>query len=363
MTSDLIHVGGQSQPHSISELSILKIIAIVLLIFVHSDLVVTYPKVMYPIQWFLLSVFFFIGGYLAYASFQKRGKSLRYFFKNKAITLYIPFVVAVVFYLTVEVAMGVKLSPMQVISQVSMLNIFAAINSANNWGTLWFIPFLLLFMLITCILEKYVKSTKKQLLAISILLAVTTLLWLYENPLMLDSLFSQYLLVFVFGFYVSKFQLYDKLLNRKMALIAIPIVSFFAVDFSGLFNYNTLLDALQAQLYFNTRSIMLTLGLVLLALMVLRKIKTPVSGLAKQIADHSILIYLYEPFISFILLTYAFGQGESLLTSGIMFYLYQATRIGILLVAIPFGFMVWGHRKSIVQSFTFFKSRLSVKIF
>ncbi len=360
--SDIIHVEGERmRSHSISELSILKVVALVLLIFVHSDLIVAYPKVMYPLQWFLLSVFFFIGGYLAYASFQKRGKSLKHFFKNKALTLYVPFVVAVLFYLGIEVALGVKLTLMQVVSQLSMLNIFATINSVNNWGTLWFIPFLLLFMTITCLLEKYVKSTKKQLLAISALLACTTALWLYETPLMLDSLFSQYLLVFVFGFYISKFKLYEKLMTRKMAVIAFLFVAFFIVDFSGFFNYSTVLNALQAQLYFNTRSIMLTLGLVLLALMFLRKIKMPVNGLAKQIADHSILIYLYEPFVSFLLLTYGFGQGEALFASGIMFYLYQASRIAILLVAIPFGFMLWGHRKSIARSGAFLKGKIFIK--
>lgn len=313
---------------------------------------------MYPIQWFLLSVFFFIGGYLAYASFLKRGKSLRRFFRNKALTLYVPFVFAVIFYLTVEVAMGVQLNPMQVFSQLSMLNIFDHINSANNWGTLWFIPFLLLFMLITCILEKYVKSTKRQLLAISTLLAFTTILWLYETPLKLDSLFSQYLLVFVFGFYISKFGLYEKLVRPKTALIAMPLVAFFIFDLSGYFNYNNILNALQAQIYFNCRSVLLTMGLVILALIVLRKIKMPIKGLGKQIADHSILIYLYEPFISFIILNYGFGQGEVFFASGLMFYLYQATRITVLLVIIPFGFMLWSSRKRLAGVSGFLKQRL-----
>lgn len=349
MTSDTLQVGSipKHKPHTLSELSMLKIIALVLLIFVHSDLVIAYPKIMQPIQWFLLSVFFFIGGYLAYSSFLKRGKSLKLFFKNKALTLYVPFFVAVLFYLNIEVIMGVQLNPMNALSWLSMLNIFDKVNSANNWGTLWFIPFLLLFMGITCLLERYVKSTKHQLLAISALLAFTTLFWLYETPLKLDSLFSQYLLVFVFGFYISKFGLYEKIVNPKMALIAVPLVAFFAFDFSGYFNYNTILDALQAQIYFNCRSVLLTMGMVVLALMALRRIKMPVRGIGKQIADHSALIYLYEPFVSFIILNYGFGQPEILCASGLTFFLYQAARIGVLLVIIPFGFLVWNHRKNL----------------
>jgi len=214
-------------------------------------------------------------------------------------------------------------------------------------------------MVITCVLERYVKSTKHQLLSISALLAGTTILWLYETPLMLDSLFSQYLLVFVFGFYVSKFGLYEKLVSsRKTALVALPLVAFFAFDFSGFFNYNTILNALQAQIYFNCRSVLLTMGLVVLTLMVLRKIKMPVRGLGKQIADHSALIYLYEPFVSFLILNYGFGQGGAFFASGLMFYLYQAARITVLLVIIPFGFVLWNNRKNLPNPFFFLKTKI-----
>lgn len=48
-----------SRSHSISELTILKVIALILLIFFHSDLAVAYPKIMNPVQWYLLSIFFF----------------------------------------------------------------------------------------------------------------------------------------------------------------------------------------------------------------------------------------------------------------------------------------------------------------
>ncbi len=343
MTYDEIQVGGvktKIRAH-LSELTILKITALVLLIFVHSDLLFAYPSIMQPVEWFLLSIFFFVGGYLAYSSFAKRGKSLKQFFKAKALTLYVPFVVAVVFYLFLDTAMGANTEPLALLSQVSMLNVFAGLNSLYNWGTLWFIPFLLLFMVITCVLERYVKSTKIQLLTISALLLGTSLLWIYEAPLRIDALFNQYLLVFVFGFYISKFGLYEKLMNYKMALVATPIVALFIVDFSGVFNYNTAFNALIANIYFNCRSVALTMGLVFLALLALRKIKIPVNGFAKQIADHSAFIYLSEPFISFIILTYVFGQGETFFVGGPMFYLYQGVRIIVLLVAMPMAFIAW----------------------
>ncbi len=343
MTQDKIH----SACSHISELSILKITALVLLIFVHSDLAFAYPAIMNPVDWFLLSIFFFVGGYLAYSSFAKRGRNLKTFFKTKVLTLYIPFAAAVVFYLILDTTLGANIHPLALFSQISMLNVFASLNSVYNWGTLWFIPFLLLFMVITCVLERYIKSTRKQLLAISVLLLATGLLCIYDTPLRLEGLFNQYLLVFVFGFYISKFGLYEKLLNYKMAFVAVPVVAFFSVDLSSQFNYNTVANALAANFYFNCRSIMLATSLVILALMFLRKIKLPVNGLAKQISDHSAFIYLAEPFISFIILTYVFGQGEAFFTSGITFYLYMALRILTMLVAIPFIFVAWQHRPRI----------------
>ncbi len=349
MTHDKLQFrGGKSQcKHSISELTILKITALVLLVFVHSDLLFAYPAVMQPIEWFLLSVFFFVGGYLSYSSFQRRNRSLRVFFKSKTLTLYLPFLAAVLCYLFLDVYMGAVIEPAAVVSQVSMLNIFANFNSVYNWGTLWFIPFMLLFMGITCVLERFVRSTKLQLLVITVLLAVTTFLWIHGSPLRLDALFNQYLLVFVFGFYISKLGIYDRLMTYKTVLVAIPIVVVFSIDLTHLFNYNTILDAFAAQFYFNCRSIMLTMGLVLIALVALRKIKLPVNGFAKQIADHSAFIYLSEPFISFLILTYVFGQGENFFAGGLAFYLYQATRIVVLLGVIPLAFVAWKYRPRI----------------
>ena len=363
MTHDNIHIEG-SQPKKrshISELTTLKITALILLIFVHSDLLFAYPAIMQPIEWFLLSVFFFVGGYLAYSSFHKRNCSLKGFFKSKALTLYVPFVAAVLCYLFLDFYMGAQVEPAAVVSQVSMLNIFANLNSVYNWGTLWFIPFMLLFMVITCLLEKYVRNTKIQLLAISILLAVTTFLWIHGSPLRLDGLFNQYLLVFVFGFYISKFKLYDRLMTYKTAIVALPIVIFFAIDLSAFFNYNTILDAFAAQFYFNCRSILLTLSLVLLTLMALRKVKLPTNGFVKQIADHSAVIYLTEPFISFLILTYVFGQGEAFFAGGLGFYLYQATRIFVLLGVVPCVFLVWQYRILMPQPTFAIKLRVAYK--
>ena len=236
------------------EFDYLKIFALFLLIFVHSDLIISFPNVMYPVEWVLLSSFFFVSGFLAYDSFHRRGDSIRGFFKPKALSLYIPFMVATVFYFFLEVDMGFKGTVTELISQVSMLNIFNGLNTICNWGFLWFIPYLLVFMLILCLLEKYAKSTKIQLLIVSVLWLSTIFFWVYNTPMELGQLFSQYLLVFTFGFWINKLKIYERIMNFKMASIAVPsfaslsLVAFFSADFSDLFTFNNAVDTFKTLL-------------------------------------------------------------------------------------------------------------------
>jgi hypothetical protein len=131
-------------------------------------------------------------------------------------------------------------------------------------------------------------------------------------------------------------------MNFKMAALVIPLVIFFSIDFSGLFTYANVVEGFESQLYFNVRSIVLTLGLVLLALLFLRKIKVPKNGFAKQIATRSAFIYLLEPFISYLILTYIFGAPDSLiLDGGVEFYAYQTIRVVVLLFGLPLLFIAW----------------------
>jgi hypothetical protein len=250
--------------------------------------------------------------------------------------------IATVFYFVMQVALGAKTEPIKLVSQLSMLNIFDSLNTVYNWSSLWFIPYLLAFMLIICLIEKCFKSTRIQLLIISILWLSTILLWVYETPMRLGELFSLFLLVFIFGFFINKFKIYEKIMNFKMAFFAIPLVAVFSLDLSSYFTYNNAVEAFKAQLYWNGRCIILTIGLVLLVLLFLRKIKIPKNGFAKQIASRSAFIYLSEPFISFMILTYVFGKPDNFFfASGIEFYIYQVVRVAVLLVVVPLGLMGW----------------------
>ena len=327
----------QAQRHA--EFDYLKITALFLLIFVHSDLIIRFPNVIYPIEWFLLSVFFFIGGFLAYDSFHKRKESLRSFFKSKTRSLYIPFLLATVFYFFVEVFLGMKMNPVALISQVSMMNIFDSLNTIYNWSSLWFIPYLLAFMLIFCLLEKYVKKINIQLLLVTVLWLSTILLWVYDAPMRLGELFSEFLLVFMIGFWVNKLQIYSKIMSSKMAYFAVPSAAVFAFNFSSFFNYNTGVNAFDAYIYSDGRIIILSIALVLLTLLFVRKSKVPQNSFVKLIASHSAFIYLSEPFISYAILRLVMGQTAIYVADGTTFYVFQAVRVVVLLVLLPLGIM------------------------
>ncbi len=335
-------LGGSPRSRLISEFNYLKIFALFLLLFVHSDLILTHPEVIYPVEWFLLSAFFFISGFLVYDSFLKRDHSLRRFFWSKFKTLYLPFMGAVLFYFTWQIILGMDANAFALVPQLSMASIFDEVNVSYNYGSLWFIPYLLVFMLIICLLEKYVKSTRAQVAVVSAVWLCNIFLWVFNSPLRLGALFTQFLLVFVFGFYVNKFHLYDRMMTYKMAVVAVPLVAFFSFDFLNYFTFDvTWLEDFEANLYFNARSIILTLGLVLLVLLFLRKVKVPKNGFAKKIASKSAFIYLSEPFISFLILAYGFGLPDAFLADGPVFYLYQAVRTVALLVGVPLAFMAW----------------------
>jgi len=320
----------------IVEFDWLKVLALFLLIFVHSDLYFVFPEVILPLKWFMVSSFFFVSGFLAFNSFHKREVSIRVFFKTKILLLYIPFLAASLLYFVIKTTVGmVPVNLVELFSNITLLNIFHLVNSIYNWGFLWFIPYLLVFMLIFCFLEKYVKNVKTQVLLVSVLWFATILAWVCDSSMKPDQLFSQYFLVFMIGVWFNKLGMYEKVMNFKTAVVTVPLVALFALDFSSLFTFNNATETLKALLYSNGRSMILSLSAILLVLLFLRKTRFPRNRFVELIAATSIFIYLLDPFFGFILSDYVFGQPTVYVADGAAFYLYQIARIFILFVLLP----------------------------
>jgi hypothetical protein len=314
----------------------LKVLALFLLVFVHSDLESVFPEIILPLKWFMTSCFFFVSGFLAFNSFHKRGGSIRVFFKTKLLLLYVPFVAAVLLYFGLQTAIEMAaVNIWQLLSSVTLLNIFDSMNTLYNWGFLWFIPYLLLFMLIFCLLEKYVKNLKVQVLFVLLLWFFTLLAWVFDTELKLGLLFSQYFLVFMIGVWLNKLGLYEKVMGVKTALVTVPLIALFALDLSNLFTFDNATETLKAILYSNGRSIILSLSAVLLVLLLLRKLKFPRNRFVELITTTSIFIYLLDPFFGFVVSNYVFGQPTMYVSAGVAFYLYLIARIFILLVLLP----------------------------
>jgi surface polysaccharide O-acyltransferase-like enzyme len=320
----------------IAEFDWLKMLALFLLIFVHSDLLVVYPDVVNPLMWFMISCFFFVSGFLAFNSFHKREASIRDFFKTKILLLYIPFLAAVLLYFALQTALeaaGVNL--LQLLSSVTMVNIFDSLNSIYNWGFLWFIPYLLLFMLIFCFLEKYVKNVKAQVFLVLLVWFLTIFAWVINTDLKLGLLFTQYFLVFMIGVWLNKLKLYEKVTTYRTAFVTVPLIVLFSLDFSNLFTFDNATETLKSLLYSNGRSIILCLSAVLLVLIAMQKLRFPRNRFVELVAGTSIFIYLLDPFFAYLLSNYVFGQPTMYLAAGTDFYLYLIARIFLLLFILP----------------------------
>jgi surface polysaccharide O-acyltransferase-like enzyme len=329
---------GQAAPleSRIAEFDWLKILALFLLIFVHSDLYLVFPEIMQPLKWFMVSSFFFVSGFLAFNSFHKRETSIRDFFKTKIVLLYIPFLAASILFFVVKTTVGLApVNLVELLSNITLLNIFDLVNSIYNWGFLWFIPYLLVFMLIFCLLEKYVKNVKSQVFLVTCVWFVTVLAWVYDTATKPGQVFCQYFLVFMIGVWLNKLGMYKKIMNFKTVCVTVPLIALFSLNFSNLFTFDNATETLKALLYFNGRVIILSLSAVLLVLVLLRKMRFPSNRYVELIATTSIFIYLLDPFFGFLLSNYVFGQPTVYLADGAAFYIYQIARIAIAFVLLP----------------------------
>jgi hypothetical protein len=326
----------------IAEFDWLKLSALLLLILVHSELYYTLPEVIVPVMWVLVGDFLFISGFLAFDSFHKRNAQIRSFFKSKFWPLYFPFAAATVFYFLLQVIDGVSpFNPLRLLSQVSLLNIFDRLNTGLfNWSFLWFVPYLLVFMFIFCILEKYVTNPKWQILAAMLVWFLSLLAWVFDIPFKLGLVFSQYFLIFMIGIWVNKFKKYESLMRFRNLVVLVPLAALFSINLTGFFQVTTAPETLMYLVYTNVRSIVFSLSLILLVLLLLRKIGIPKKGYIELIAEISIFIYLTEPFLNFLLKTYIFGQPST--TFGVSDYLWIDF---IIRGAIMFGLMPLVYKK------------------
>ncbi len=87
-------------------------------------------------------------------------------------------------------------------------------------------------MIIFCFIEKYVPNPKLQFLLVSSLWFLTILSWVIDFSLKLGQVFSQYFLIFIAGFWLNKFSIYQRVTRLRVGLVMVPLVALFTIDLS-----------------------------------------------------------------------------------------------------------------------------------
>jgi hypothetical protein len=262
-----------------------KALSIVLLFFVHSTLSMTQWPAMQYIQYFMLSNFFFVSGYLLFAS-QKKG--LKRLAKSKLVGLYLPFLLFLVLYQFVfPFPWFNERSNVAYLYHATLLSIFQKnITGIYDLHHLWFVPVLLAFMAFFVILEKTVNRLSLQVSIVALLFVTNGLLWRFNSAAMLSDTFSLFLLNFSAGFWIAKKAKLDAIRDRRV--LPIIVVSYVMLFFTPGY--------ISQEQYWLRQSVLALLA-TLIAVNLLQGIR--VSSVVKAISISTLMAYLLEPQIRY----------------------------------------------------------------
>ncbi len=278
----------------IDEFYWIKMLSIFLLFFVHSSLLVTYISAPKYVEYFMLSNFFFISGFLSFLS-QKRG--LKRFVKNRFVRLFLPFwfFIAVygfvdwfISYFTSEFSYVTVVRVVDYIYHAALLGMFEqSLMPIYELNILWFVPVLIGFMFLLIGLEKMTRRLSIQIAAILTLFLFNAFLLGSNSPVAFSENFSLFLINFSAGFWIAKTNKLKKIQNRWTVPIACILffLLFLTPEWIGL------------ELYLLRHSILAllaTFGLVSL----LSGIKS--KSWVRLIACSTLMIYLSEPLVRYV---------------------------------------------------------------
>jgi fucose 4-O-acetylase-like acetyltransferase len=158
----------RTMSNRINEFYWVRALSILMLFLVHSTLIMTDWSTMIYVQYFMLSNFFYVSGYLSFLG-QKKG--LRQFAKAEAVSLYLPFLIILALYKYVFAFPWFnEKSITAYFYHATLLSIFQQ-NSTGSYDLhhLWFIPVLLVFMFLFNALERTNNHLSVQVLVVAAL--------------------------------------------------------------------------------------------------------------------------------------------------------------------------------------------------
>ncbi len=221
-----------AHPEKIHEFDILRALAILILMFHHSEaygIRVSGHTLEFLNPYFegiLLGIFFFISGYFAERSFQKQNKGSVSFFTSRLIRVYPPYLLGLALFIFV---LGISLKRRDLLIYLTGAHFIFAPNYAKPVITLWYIGAILLFYLLFGILLANLRKTKP--LAIASGLAFAAAYALHQWTGLLDERFFKYFIVFLAGILFARPHFFSNWLSGdkiplKLALAALATFLF-----------------------------------------------------------------------------------------------------------------------------------------
>lgn len=283
---------------------IAKTVAIILLFFVHSNLSQTQFFIVQRIQYFFLGIFFYASGYFAVSSIERRGRLG--FLKHSSLTLYVPYVAFVIFYLMI----GYPRYTNNFLYFVSGLNLYAPLGIESY--NLWFIPALLFCYLISAFCFDHLFVLGVGILSVFVFQAL--------NPTFLHWLLPIFLVVYFFGY------LHRRIGLRRYLVLVVLLFSLFFVP-------TYLLSVEGSNIQAMGKETLYTLILVLPFMLLMSRIHVEIP-MVRKISESTLYIYLAEPIVTSVLAITIFGTQWGENVGGFSMFSLISLRI---LVAIMLG--------------------------
>jgi len=213
-------------PAKIHEFEFLRALAILILMFHHSDaygiMVSGRPlEFLNPyLEGILLGIFIFISGYFAERSFQKQNKGSVSFFVSRLIRVYPPYLLGVALFMFV---LGITLKKRDLLIYLTGTHFIFAPNYAKPVVTLWYIGAILLFYFIFGILLAYLRNTKPLVIVSALVFAAAYALHQWTG--LLDERFFKYFIVFLAGILFARPHFFSNWLSGERTWLKLALAA------------------------------------------------------------------------------------------------------------------------------------------
>ncbi|MGD0028838.1 MAG: acyltransferase family protein [Candidatus Bathyarchaeia archaeon] len=213
---------------------------------------------------------------------------MKQFAKTEVVSLYLPLLAFLVLYKYIFAFPWFNnISNTAYFYHATLLSIFQQnVIGPYDLHHLWFLPVLLVFMLLFMALERMSGHLSVQILVVALLFLGNCQLWRFNSPWMLSEGFALFLINYAAGFWTAKAGKLDAIRKRRMLLIgaALYVLLFLTPEWVSLEQY---------WLRHSILALLSTLAFVSL----FTRVRVP--SLVRAISSSTLMIYLLEPRIRY----------------------------------------------------------------